>query len=124
MSAAQAGDARAGAYLFVEESIDRPFEPPDVQQRRAIATRTTADDDAVAGVEGGRRHPDVLQLPAIVEFRLPRLRGAVGRHVYDDEGMGVDELILRNDSVERHAPALVVHAGNGMVRIRGDGERG
>src|SRR5678815_4874109 len=124
MSAARAGDARTRAYLFIEEPICWPLEPPDIQQRRAIATGAAANDDTFAGIEGRRCHADVLQLPAIVQFRLPRLRGAVRRYIHDDERMRIHELILRNDSVEGHTPALIVHAGDGVMRVRRDGEHG
>ena len=37
--------------------------------------------------------------------------------------MGVDELILGDDAVEGDAPALIVHAGDGVVGVGGSGER-
>src|SRR5262245_28367835 len=88
---------RPRSHLFVAESVGGTIEPAHVHALRLAACRAPGGDDSVAGLQSRFGEPDVGELPPVVQFEVPLLRGAATTNIDEDERMWLHEAELRDD---------------------------
>ncbi len=105
-------DSGTGSNLFISEAVRGPIELANVQALRGFRTGwASADHNAISGLQRILGHPDLDELRQIVQFELPAL--AIG--IDQNERMRIDEMVLRDNTLDHHLPAAVVNTSNRMV---------